>query len=137
MVDIFRNSEAAGPITDDAIKAGAKIVWMQPARNNAAKRAEDAGRVVMNRCPKIRVRRISELGWHGINSHVITSKRRRLAEERLNNRKLGLETLSVHTRRSIHDRRAADADIPNFVFRLDADHAASLFNLQLPFHLFP
>ena len=82
MVDIFRNSEAAGPITDDAIKAGAKIIWMQLGVQNddAAKRAEGAGlRVVMNRCPKIEYARLyGELSWNGINSHVITSKRRRL-----------------------------------------------------------
>ncbi len=82
MVDIFRNSEAAGPITDDAIKHGAKVVWMQLTIRNddAAKRAEDAGlRVVMNRCPKIEHSRlIGTLEWHGIASGVISSKKRRL-----------------------------------------------------------
>ena len=82
MVDIFRNSVVAGSITDEAIEKDAKIVWMQLGVRNddAAKRAEDAGlRVVMNRCPKIEFARLNgELSWHGVNSNVITSKRRRL-----------------------------------------------------------
>jgi O-acetylhomoserine (thiol)-lyase len=82
MVDIFRNSEAAGPITDDAIKHGAKILWMQLGVRNdaAARRAEDAGMtVVMNRCPKIEHSRLSgTIEWHGIASGVISSKKRAL-----------------------------------------------------------
>lgn len=81
MVDCFRNSDAIPPIADAAIKMGAKVLWMQLAVRNdaAAKTAETAGLdVVMNRCPKIEYGRLSrEIGWMGVNTRVISSKRNR------------------------------------------------------------
>jgi uncharacterized protein len=86
MVDIFRNSDAAGAIVDEALALPQKpgVIWMQlQVRNDAAaERAEAAGvRVVMNRCPKIEYGKHSgEWGWVGGDSGVISSRRPALHE---------------------------------------------------------
>ena len=61
MVDLFRNSARVGPAVDDAIRLGAKVIWMQlgVVDQDAAARARAAGMiVVMDRCPVIEVRRL-------------------------------------------------------------------------------
>ena len=81
MIDIFRNSEAAGPITDEALALDPlpKVLWMQLSVRNdeAAARAEAKGlTVIMNRCPKIEYGRLSgEIGWYGVNRRTIDNRK--------------------------------------------------------------
>ncbi len=94
MVDIFRNSEAAGAVVDEALALLPlpRVIWMQlTVRNDAAAaRAEAAGlQVVMNRCPKIEYGRLSgESSWAGINSRVLSSKIPKMANDGVQKRRL-------------------------------------------------
>ena len=93
IVDIFRNSAAALEVTREAIalkdKLGIKVIWMQLGVRNdeAAQAAEAAGlAVVMNRCPKIEYGRLSgEIGWMGVNSGTLSSKRALLSARGVQN----------------------------------------------------
>ncbi|MEO9530715.1 MAG: CoA-binding protein [Roseibium sp.] len=84
MIDIFRNSEAAGQVVDQVTASGQlpRVIWMQLTvrHDAAAARAEAAGiKVVMDRCPKIEYGRLSgEIGWAGVNSRTLSSKRPKL-----------------------------------------------------------
>ena len=81
MVQVFRRADAMMPIAEQAVAIGAKVLWMQLGVRNdrAAALAERAGlRVVMNRCPKIEYGRLSgEIGWLGVNTRVVSSRRNR------------------------------------------------------------
>jgi predicted CoA-binding protein len=97
MVEIFRNSEAAGPLVDEALALDPlpQVIWMQlGVRNDAgAARAEARGvTVVMNRCPKIEYGRLSgEIGWTGVNSRILSAKRPKLAAK-------GFQKLTIEER---------------------------------------
>jgi uncharacterized protein len=82
MVDVFRRSEEAGRVVDQALEAllgrGLETIWMQIGviDEAAAQRAEAAGvTVIMNRCPKIEYQRLNgELRMGGFNTGMISSR---------------------------------------------------------------
>lgn len=79
MVDCFRKSEEIPALAEDAIRLGAKCLWMQLGVVNqaAAARARGAGLdVVMDRCVKIEHGRLyGGLNYAGVNTKVISAKR--------------------------------------------------------------
>jgi predicted CoA-binding protein len=98
MVEIFRNSASAGPVTDEALALDPlpKVIWMQLSvrDDEAAARAEAKGvTVIMNRCPKIEYGRLSgEIGWQGINSRILSAKRPALSGR-------GVQSLTIDRKR--------------------------------------
>jgi hypothetical protein len=81
MVDVFRASQHAPAVVAEALKMQPRpaVIWMQlGVRNDAAAAAAEAAglKVVMDRCPKIEYGRLSsEIGWIGVNSRTLSSKR--------------------------------------------------------------
>jgi predicted CoA-binding protein len=100
MVDIFRNSEAALGVVQEALALDPlpSVIWMQLGvrHDAAATLAEDAGiTVVMNRCPKIEYGRLSsEISWMGVNSRTLSSKRAPLLGKGIQRMSLQRETLA-------------------------------------------
>jgi O-acetylhomoserine (thiol)-lyase len=150
MVDIFRASEAAAGVVEEAMSQmtprGISVIWMQLGviNKDAAARATSAGlKVVMDRCPKIEYSRLfRELGQHGFDSQVISSKKRpmgRPGEAPAWTPKGDRPVFSGFETRSVHAGAAPDPSTgarvtpihqnTSYVFD-NVDHAASLFNLS-------
>jgi predicted CoA-binding protein len=85
MVDVFRAPQFALAIVAEvlALEPRPQVIWMQLGiRNDEAARLAEANglKVVMDRCPKIEYGRLSsEIGWMGVNTRVLTSKRAKLS----------------------------------------------------------
>eukprot|EP00948_MAST-09A_sp_MAST-9A-sp1_P003963 g3963.t1 len=142
IVDCFRNARDAPEIARQALeRSEAKVLWMQlgVVSEEAKQIAEEGGlSVIMNRCPKIEFSRLfGELGWHGFNSNLISSRKRAIGKQEPSASvpadTCGFETQAIHAG-SMPDPVTGARTTPiynstAFVFD-DADHAASLFNLS-------
>ena len=80
MVDVFRRTEDALPIARQAVAIGARCLWQQigVVNQDADRLAREAGLAsVMDRCVKIEHARLfGGLNWIGVNTRVISAKRR-------------------------------------------------------------
>ena len=103
MVDIFRASKYALPVVEEALTLNPRprVIWMQLGVRNdeAAALAEANGmKVVMNRCPKIEYGRLSsEIGWIGVNSRTLSSKRAQMFGKGVQRMSLNRATLGGGT----------------------------------------
>ncbi len=81
MVQCFRGANAIPGIVEEAKAISPKVLWMQLGvrHDGAAREAEAAGMtVVMDRCPKIEYGRLGgEIGWLGVNTGIVSSRRYR------------------------------------------------------------
>ena len=79
IVDVFRKPADCVPIAQDAVAIGAKVLWLQlgVVNEEAERIALEGGLdVVMDRCVKIEYARLfGGLGWFGVNTKVISSRR--------------------------------------------------------------
>ena len=79
MVDVFRKPDDVPPIAAEAIRIGARCLWLQLGviHQEAADKAAAAGLdVVMDRCVKIEYARLfGGLNYAGVNTQVISAKR--------------------------------------------------------------
>ncbi|HEU5226594.1 MAG TPA: CoA-binding protein [Ktedonobacteraceae bacterium] len=79
VVDVFRKSEDTPPIADEAIKIGAKVLWLQLGITNAdaGRKAQEAGLIfVENRCIKMEhARFFGGLHTVGLNTGVVMARK--------------------------------------------------------------
>jgi predicted CoA-binding protein len=117
MVDIFRASKHALPVVEEALALTPRpsVIWMQLGvrHDEAAAKAEAAGlKVVMNRCPKIEYGRLSsEIGWIGVNSRTLSSKKAPLLGKGVQRMSLNRSTLAGGATEAA--QRAAHNDEPS------------------------
>jgi predicted CoA-binding protein len=79
VVDVFRRPEAVPAIAEEAVKIGAKMLWLQfeVISPEGAAIAQAGGLdVVMDRCMKVEhARYMGRMRWYGLNTGVISSRR--------------------------------------------------------------
>ena len=120
MVDVFRAAPYATGIVEEALALTPRpqVIWMQLGVRNteAAALAEAAGlKVVMDRCPKIEYGRLSsEIGWIGVNSRTLTSRKAQLFGKgvqrmSLNRRSFGGGGMATDDRKPTQEALAQDA----------------------------
>jgi len=82
VVDVFRRPDETPALARSAVAIGAKVLWMQLGiRNDETASIAGVGglTVVQDRCMKIEYGRLSgELAWSGINTRIVSSRRRKL-----------------------------------------------------------